>query len=197
MTNYPVHPACALWPRPSDEEVTALAESIKTEGLHNPIWLFEGAILDGKTRDEACRIAGVEPRFETYAGDDPIGFTIAQNKLRRHQEPGVLALIVAKLCKLPRGGNRGNQYTGGKPLAKGLPNKTMAELALEAGISESNLTAAKTVLELGEPNIVEMAKRGDVPIQPTANYVRATPPAEQRIADAATVGQESGNAISL
>jgi hypothetical protein len=166
-----IHPACALWPRPSDDEVTALVESIRTEGLHNPIWLYEGAILDGKTRFEACGVAGVEPRFETYTGDNPVKFTIAQNKLRRHQEPGVLALTVAKLCKLPHGGNRS------KTLAKVLP--TMADFASVAGISESTLSAAKTVLEFGEPNIIEMVRLGDVGAQNASAFVKRTSKEEQ------------------
>ena len=112
-------------------------------------------------RYEACGVAGVEPRFETYVGNDPVGFTIAQNKLRRHLELAVLALTVAKLCKLQRGGDRGNEHTGGKPF-DGLPDRTIAEVAEEAGISQSTLGAAKTVLELGEPNVIEMVYSGAV-----------------------------------
>ena len=183
MIDYPIHPACALWPRPSDEEVNAIAEGMKTEGLLNPIWLFEGAILDGKIRYEACRIAGVEPRFETYVGDDPIRFSIAQNRERRHINSTDLTFVVAELCKLQRGGNRGNQYTSGKGLPKPLPlseEKTIERLAKEAGIGRSNVVATKAILQDGESNIVEMVRANKVGAQSAAYFVRNTPRKLQR-----------------
>ena len=172
MTNYPIHPACALWPRPSDEEVNAIAEGMKTEGLLNPIWLFEGAILDGKIRYEACGIAGVEPRFETYTGDDPIRFSIAQNRERRHISPADLTFVVAELCKLQRGRPKLNSLS--KPFIQS-EEKTIDTLSKEAGIGRSNVVAAKSVLQDGESNIVEMVRSNKVGVQSAAYFVRNTP----------------------
>jgi ParB family chromosome partitioning protein len=50
----------------TEEELTALADDIKTNGLLQPITLFEGKILDGKCRYQACIMAGVQPTFEQY-----------------------------------------------------------------------------------------------------------------------------------
>ena len=177
MTNYPIHPACALWPRPSDEEVNAIAEGMKTEGLLNPIWLFEGAILDGKICYEACGIAGVEPRFETYTGDDPIRFSIAQNRERRHISPTDLTFVVAELCKLPQQVHGRNQHLGRQGLLKPClsEEKTIKTMAKEAGIGRSNVVAAKTVLRDGESNIVEMVRSNKVGVQSAACFVRNTP----------------------
>ena len=45
MTERPIHPACAMWPHPSNDEVMKWAEDFKVNGLLNPIWLMpDGAI---------------------------------------------------------------------------------------------------------------------------------------------------------
>ena len=177
---YPIHPACAAWPRPSDSVVREMAASIKAEGLHNPIWLTrEGEILDGKTRFEACGIAGVEPRFQTYEGDDYVQFTIAQNKIRRQITGGELALALAELSKLPRGGN-----VRARTLNE---DKTMDELAEAADMSRQNIVAAKAILQDGEPNVIEMVRKGEVGVRNAALFVKHTPRADQRQATAKTV----------
>ena len=174
-----------------------MAKDIRDNGLHNPIWLMpDGAILDGKTRYEACGRAGVEPRFQPYTGDDPRKFTISQNAKRRHLGVGELSIVLAELSKVvPHGGDRGNRYTGGKS-SKGLANpllesidKTAEELAKEAGIGRSNVVSARTVLEKGESNIVEMVRTNKVGAQSAAFFVRNTPREQQR---AATVDQVRG-----
>lgn len=43
---------------------TERAESIRRD---------QGRILDGRNRNAACDLAGVEPWYETYKGDDPDG----------------------------------------------------------------------------------------------------------------------------
>ena len=68
----PVHPANAIFPMMTDDELEGLVESIKHRGgLLFPIVLDRnGVLLDGKCRLRACQIAGVEPRFETFDGVD-------------------------------------------------------------------------------------------------------------------------------
>jgi len=36
--------------------------------------MLDGKLLDGRNRWEACKLAGVEPRFTEFNGDDPIGW---------------------------------------------------------------------------------------------------------------------------
>ena len=176
MTNYPIHPACALWPRPSDEEVAVLAHSIKAEGLLNPIWLFENKILDGKLRYEACGIAGVEPRFETYTYDHPEALLqllprTAVSAL--HLAIGELSLIVSELCKLPQGRRENQEKSLAKLFSVNGEKNGRGTGCKEAGIGKSNVLAAKTVLRRGEPNVIEMVRSGDVGVQTAAYFVRS------------------------
>lgn len=91
----PVHPIAALFPMMPDDELAALAEDIKTNGLRQPLVLDpDGQLLDGRNRLAACEAAGVEPRFETYDGD-PIAFIWSLNDRRRHMNKGQRAMVAA------------------------------------------------------------------------------------------------------
>ena len=65
---YAYHDIANMFPMLSDEELQAQADDIKQNGLIHPILLFEDKILDGRNRYEACKIAGVEPRFAEFEG---------------------------------------------------------------------------------------------------------------------------------
>jgi ParB-like chromosome segregation protein Spo0J len=61
-TKRPVHPIADLFPMMTDEELANLAADIKANGLIHPIVVDkDGVLLDGRNRDRACEIAGIEP----------------------------------------------------------------------------------------------------------------------------------------
>jgi ParB-like chromosome segregation protein Spo0J len=93
------HPLADLIPPMTDEEYATLAADIKANGLHEPITLFEGMVLDGCHRYRACMEGQVEPKFETYTGDDPLGFVISKNIHRRHLTTEKKREVIAKLLK--------------------------------------------------------------------------------------------------
>jgi len=94
-----VHPAAELFHLFDSKDLDELVKDITDNGLIRPITLDKnGALIDGRNRLIACEIAGVEPRFETYEGDDPVAYIIACNIRRRHLTKQEQAdLIVAAL----------------------------------------------------------------------------------------------------
>lgn len=82
------HPTSSLFHMMSDSDLNRLAEDIKADGLHQPITLYQGKVLDGRNRLEACRRAKVQPRFEewkeTEKNKSPVRWVISQNLHRRH-----------------------------------------------------------------------------------------------------------------
>ncbi len=102
--------ATQIFPMMSDEELKALAEDIKQNGLLNPVVLYRGLILDGRNRLKACEIAGVEPCFVEFDGDNPVAFVISQNIKRRHlttEQRAALALeLLPELEKEAEGRKR-------------------------------------------------------------------------------------------
>jgi len=85
---YRVHPAANVFPMMEGEELAALVEDIKGNGLKTPITVDkDGVLLDGRNRLEALDLAGMELRpgqTQIYSGTDPVGFIISANIRRRH-----------------------------------------------------------------------------------------------------------------
>ena len=140
-----VHPAAALFPMLADDELADLAADIKERGLLQPVVLDkDGRILDGRNRYAACSIAGVEPKFETYEGDDPYGYALASGSLRRNLTQGQRAMVIAKSHKLWNS-KRGSQAITVRMY--GVPNQRISEATL---ILEQAPDLAEGVLA-GEP----------------------------------------------
>ena len=90
-----VHPFADLFPMLGDDDLRALAESIREDGLLAPLTLTpDGTLLDGRNRLAACQRAGVDPVFEVYEGD-PFAFVVASNINRRHLSTGQQAMGIA------------------------------------------------------------------------------------------------------
>jgi hypothetical protein len=69
----------------SEPDLRRLSDDIAANGLRHPIVLdHDGAVLDGRNRLAACKLASVDPTFETYDGDDPAGYVLSANNERRH-----------------------------------------------------------------------------------------------------------------
>src|SRR5262249_22145579 len=84
----PAHPAAALFPETTVADYEAIKADIAKQGqLHPIITIGEGAdmkVLAGRTRQRACLDLGIEPKYQPYQGNDPIGFVIGDNIHRRH-----------------------------------------------------------------------------------------------------------------
>jgi hypothetical protein len=132
-----VHPVADLFPMLPEDELRDLAEDIKIRGQLQPIVLDkpEGAILDGRNRFAACKLAGVEPEFVVYEGDDPDGYALAVNISRRHMTKGQQALVVAKaLLKRKQENTDSVERNGGKT-------------AEACGVTPQRLSYANVILE--------------------------------------------------
>ena len=101
----PVHPAAAVFPMLSEDDLADLAEDIKANGLLHPIRLDqEGRIVDGRNRNAACALAGVEPTYETLPAEaDIVAYVRTENRRRRHMSQGQLAMADALLLDIDGG----------------------------------------------------------------------------------------------
>lgn len=95
------HPIADLFPMLAEDELRELAADIKQRGQLQPIMLDDqGRILDGRNRNAACELAGVEPWFEDYKGDDPDGYALSVNINRRHLDKGQQGMVIALAARV-------------------------------------------------------------------------------------------------
>jgi len=80
------HDAANIFPM-DDDNLDALAEDIRANGLQCPVEVMGGRILDGRRRYMACSLAGVEPDIIEVSPDDPVSYVLSLNLHRRHLTP--------------------------------------------------------------------------------------------------------------
>jgi ParB family chromosome partitioning protein len=131
------HPLAKLFPPMGLYLYKELKADIARNGLHNPIVLFEGRILDGWNRFRACREIGIPPDFVNYEGDDPVGFVASMNLNRRHLNLSQRAMTAATLADLKPGGDRT------KPQNCGLSH---GRVAAQFGVSKRLVDMASALL---------------------------------------------------
>jgi N6-adenosine-specific RNA methylase IME4 len=166
------HPLANLFPLIEGDEFAALVEDVRANGLLVPIVLHEGMILEGRNRLRACSAAGVAPRFEQYAGDDPIGFVVSMNLRRCHLCESQRALVAAKLATMKQGAR-----TDLSPIGE-LSQAKAAELL---NVGKRSVERAADVRETGAPELVRAVEQGTVSVAAAADVATMSLEAQREL----------------
>lgn len=135
----------------SDEEFLILSKDIGENGQIDPIIIFDGFILDGWHRFQACAELNLEPKTKEFTGDDPAAFVLSKNLHRRHLTASQRAVAVAT-CREWR--LNGGRISVGK-IAHSNSNESMAR---EANVSPRTIKDAKTAIKSGRADDVISGK---------------------------------------
>jgi ParB-like chromosome segregation protein Spo0J len=163
------HDLANAFPLIQGEEFGELVADIKEHGLHQPLVMHEGKILDGRNRYRACQELGIPHTEKTYTGDDPAAYVWSVNAVRRQLTAAQRALAATKLVTARQGGARPG--AGRKPKsgeAKQGPAKdvdtgtTLADAAGMAGVARSTVAKAKRVVVQAVPEVVEAVESGEM-----------------------------------
>lgn len=92
------HEIAGIFPLMSDAKLAELVDNIKTWGMRHPITLFEGKILDGRSRYRACALAGMRPAYHVFKGswDAAAHFVLAENLECRRLNMSQRAIALVK-----------------------------------------------------------------------------------------------------
>jgi len=94
------HEVANIFPMMNEEEYEALKQDIKEHGLLEPIWTYQGRIIDGRNRYLACQELGIRPEYREWRGGGSlVSFVVSLNLKRRHLSASQKA--VAALDALP------------------------------------------------------------------------------------------------
>jgi len=92
-----IHELANLIPHPSKEQRESLKEDIRLNGCLEAIILYEGKILDGRTRQGICIELGIKPKYKQYEFKiSPRAFVMAMGVYRRHLNSSQIAAIGVK-----------------------------------------------------------------------------------------------------
>lgn len=167
-----VHPIASIFPPMSDAEYQALKADIAQYGQREPIWLYEGKVIDGRHRARVCSELGKTPRTEVYNGFDAVAFVVSLNLHRRHLSESQRGMVASKLETLEHGGNR----RGDRDANLHLDRSRAAEML---NVSTRTVAAAAKVKDDGVPELVAAVESGKVSVSAAATIAEA-PKDQQR-----------------
>lgn len=152
-------------------EFDDLVADIQTHGLREPIWTYQGQILDGRNRWRACEAGGIASRpMREYEGDDPVGFVVSLNLHRRHLDESQRAMVAGKIATLPA-------HRPSETAPIGAVSQDNAADMLNVG--RRSVQRAREVLDQGAPELIAAVERGQVSVSAAAD-VAELPKGEQR-----------------
>jgi N6-adenosine-specific RNA methylase IME4 len=167
------HPYADILPLLEGEPFDALVADIRANGLLEPIKIHEGMILDGRNRWNACKAAGVEPRFLEFDGDDPLAFVLSLNVRRRHLSESQRGMVVSKLEILKHGGDR----KGGQDANLHLDRGTLASLL---NVSTRTAASARAVRDHATPELIRAVEQDSIAVSVAAGLTTAPAAIQKR-----------------
>lgn len=170
-----VHPVADIFPRMTAAEYAALRDDIEAHGQREPIWVFDGQIIDGRHRAQACEDLGIEPAVREYDGDESslVAFVVSLNLHRRHLDESQRAIVAGRLSNL-RDGQRADQAA---PI--GAPAVSQDAAAELLNVGRRSVQRAREVLDHGAPELVAAVERGEVSVSAAASVAEA--PKERQV----------------
>jgi len=157
------HELSNVFPLLPKAEIESLAADIQQNGLRHAITLYQGKILDGRNRFVACELAGVDPVFTEYTGDDPWGFVYSENYYRRHLDESQRAMCAAR---------RATMKQGARTDLRSIDLMSQPQSAELFSVSVPSVKRAAQVISHGTPELIEMVDRGNIAVSRAAEVSR-------------------------
>jgi N6-adenosine-specific RNA methylase IME4 len=183
LEEIPSHAVADVFPMLPEAELKRLAANIKENKQHEPIVMYENKILDGRNRYRACLLAGVTPLFENYAGDDPVGYVISRNLMRRHMDVRERAVAAAKLATVTDGGDRRSDQDA-------ILHLDRSQWAERFGISERSIASAAKALADGHPDLFRALDQGKISLSTAEKATTLAPDEQREVANLALAGEK-------
>jgi len=177
------HPLADLLPYMSDSEFAGHKKSVELDGLQNPIILFQGMILDGRNRYQACKELGRPIAVFEFVGTEQqaLTYVLSSNQHRRNLTPSQRAIVafdilprIAEDTNLKRieklretlARKAGGECSAISPNTQRELERTVSSRAIAAdmmGVSENYVGHAKRIKE-ADPELYEDVRVGRVTI---------------------------------
>ena len=179
--NYQISDLAMIFTQQSPSELRALGDSIRERGLQKPIVLWQGQIIDGRHRYEACMEAGVAPHFmEIPGGLDPLEYVLDENLFRRHMSESQRAISSHRLWEES---SRGWPGLGQQETCANLHRFSQQEAAERFNVSRRMLDHARRVMgqdSQAVPELRRAAEQGTLAVSDAAKVANEPPDIQLR-----------------
>jgi ParB-like chromosome segregation protein Spo0J len=179
-----IHEAANLFPPMSDAEFAALRESIRVDGQTDPIWTWQGKVIDGRHRLRACNELNIEPKMCEWDGKGSlIAFVVARNLTRRHLDESQRAMVAARLKPAFEQDARQRVMAGKEldPQTNLSGGQTRAQAGEVLNVSGTSVTNACRVLKLGIPELISAVDRAEIAVSKAALIAQFTKEQQAKI----------------
>ena len=177
------HEVANIFPLLEGEELQALVEDIRQNGQIEPIWTYQGKIIDGRNRYRACQRLGLEPKAREWDGTGSlVQFVVSLNLHRRHLSSSQKAVVAVDVLPMleaeakdrmsegARATNAGSQKIDTPQEQQGRATQQAAQVT---GTNRQYVSDAKRIAEQA-PEVLEKVRDGVLTI-PDAKKVAALP----------------------
>jgi ParB family chromosome partitioning protein len=152
------HPLADMVPRMGEDEYSSFADDIETNGLRVPIELFEGKILDGRHRYDACIERSIAIKTHNFEGDEHAArlLVLSLNLHRRSLTTSQRALLANAMAT----GKKGVRKTKADGSINPAAPLTQPEAAKAMGVSPVTVKRAKKLVAEAPKAVVEAVRDG-------------------------------------
>ena len=160
------HPVAEIFPLMEASDYDQFLADIRENGCLEPIWLYDGKIIDGRNRYRACLDVGIEPAFRTWNGEGSlVQFVVSLNLHRRHLTSSQRAAIAAEALSQLQKEAKERQREGGR---RKVPQKIA-----EAGTGKDDPSGLELVAAGNVESYGEAAEQAAQTFGTNRSYVRA------------------------
>jgi len=200
MRILPFHEVSELLPLMAQAELDELAEDIRRHGQREPIYTYQGKIVDGRNRYRACGQIGVEPVLKEWDGKGSlIAFVVSENVKRRHLSPTQKAVLAMEVEPLFAQEAKQRQTASLKrgvasPVVEKVPQrdkgKARDKAAKRVGTNPHYVSDVKAIKQVA-PDLVPLMRDDKLTIAEAKQAARLPP------ADVATIAKAMQDGASL
>jgi len=166
-----VHDLARLFPIMNDAEFADLKADIEKNGLREPLWTYQGKVIDGRNRLRACQELGITPATREWNGDgSPLDFVVSLNLHRRHLNETQRAMVAARL-KQTFEKDAKKRSLQGKELdpRENFPTGRLSEAAGRLlNVSYKSVDFASKVIQHGCPELIALVDSSELPVSKAA-----------------------------
>ncbi len=132
--------------------------------MHEAVWTYQGSIIDGRNRFNACKALEIKPTFRAWDGKGSLAsFVISLNLHRRHLNESQRGMVAQALATMSEGRHATSSIE--------LVSQTQAGEMLN--VSVATVKRAAKVRKEGTPETIAAVESGKLPVSVATQHIAA------------------------